>query len=164
MSEKCPCCSGLQYDECCGPYIDTEKNAPTPLALMRSRYTAFTQVNIDYIGSTMIGEALEEFEPVSFADWIKNLHWIHLTIIDAPDVSEDDEVGEVEFSAHYERSDGEAFDITERSLFVKVDDEWFYASGERPIRIPDVVEEQVGRNDPCPCKSGKKYKKCCGAN
>ena len=29
-----------------------------------------------------------------------------------------------------------------------------------------VVREQpkVGRNDPCPCGSGKKYKKCCGAN
>jgi len=24
--------------------------------------------------------------------------------------------------------------------------------------------ERVGRNDPCPCGSGKKYKKCCGAN
>jgi len=23
-------------------------------------------------------------------------------------------------------------------------------------------EEKVGRNDPCPCGSGKKYKKCCG--
>ena len=23
---------------------------------------------------------------------------------------------------------------------------------------------KVGRNDPCPCGSGKKYKKCCGAN
>jgi uncharacterized protein YecA (UPF0149 family) len=22
----------------------------------------------------------------------------------------------------------------------------------------------VGRNDPCPCGSGKKYKKCCGSN
>ncbi len=27
----------------------------------------------------------------------------------------------------------------------------------RPIR-----SEKVGRNDPCPCGSGKKYKKCCG--
>lgn len=25
-------------------------------------------------------------------------------------------------------------------------------------------EKKVGRNDPCPCGSGKKYKKCCGAN
>lgn len=27
---------------------------------------------------------------------------------------------------------------------------------------PDVVSKKVGRNDPCPCQSGKKYKKCCG--
>jgi len=26
-----------------------------------------------------------------------------------------------------------------------------------------VNEEKIGRNDPCPCGSGKKYKKCCGA-
>ena len=26
------------------------------------------------------------------------------------------------------------------------------------------VAEKVGRNDPCPCGSGKKYKKCCGTN
>ncbi|MBO5148805.1 MAG: SEC-C domain-containing protein, partial [Anaerotignum sp.] len=25
-------------------------------------------------------------------------------------------------------------------------------------------EEKVGRNDPCPCGSGKKYKQCCGRN
>ena len=27
-----------------------------------------------------------------------------------------------------------------------------------------VKKKKVGRNDPCPCGSGKKYKKCCGAN
>ena len=27
-----------------------------------------------------------------------------------------------------------------------------------------VKGKKVGRNDPCPCGSGKKYKKCCGAN
>ncbi|MEA1649028.1 MULTISPECIES: SEC-C metal-binding domain-containing protein [Nitrospirillum] len=25
-------------------------------------------------------------------------------------------------------------------------------------------QAKVGRNDPCPCGSGKKYKRCCGAN
>ncbi|MEG1687865.1 MAG: SEC-C metal-binding domain-containing protein, partial [Angelakisella sp.] len=29
----------------------------------------------------------------------------------------------------------------------------------RPVRVAN----KVGRNDPCPCGSGKKYKKCCGA-
>jgi SWIM/SEC-C metal-binding protein len=28
---------------------------------------------------------------------------------------------------------------------------------------PMIVETKVGRNDPCPCGSGKKHKKCCGA-
>ena len=27
-----------------------------------------------------------------------------------------------------------------------------------------VKEKKIGRNDPCPCGSGKKYKKCCGRN
>lgn len=27
-----------------------------------------------------------------------------------------------------------------------------------------VKENKIGRNDPCPCGSGKKYKKCCGKN
>lgn len=31
-------------------------------------------------------------------------------------------------------------------------------------RQPVVSGEKVGRNDPCPCGSGKKFKKCCGAN
>ena len=30
------------------------------------------------------------------------------------------------------------------------------------IEIPETGTQKVGRNDPCPCGSGKKYKKCCG--
>jgi len=37
-------------------------------------------------------------------------------------------------------------------------------SQERPILKPVHVMPKVGRNDPCPCGSGKKYKKCCGVN
>lgn len=33
----------------------------------------------------------------------------------------------------------------------------------RVVRTNDAPTEKVGRNDPCPCGSGKKYKKCCGA-
>ncbi|MEG1849984.1 MAG: SEC-C metal-binding domain-containing protein [Oscillospiraceae bacterium] len=34
----------------------------------------------------------------------------------------------------------------------------------RPEEPPQPVKktDKVGRNDPCPCGSGKKYKKCCG--
>lgn len=37
-------------------------------------------------------------------------------------------------------------------------------ANEEPRREPIVKGNKVGRNDPCPCGSGKKYKKCCGAN
>ena len=46
----------------------------------------------------------------------------------------------------------------------KVRSEGFVGSGEPTKKKPVVVKksERVGRNDPCPCGSGKKYKKCCG--
>jgi preprotein translocase subunit SecA len=41
-----------------------------------------------------------------------------------------------------------------------------FSHGEGPEKIETVRREgkKVGRNDPCPCGSGKKYKKCCGKN
>ena len=37
-----------------------------------------------------------------------------------------------------------------------------FGDGKRIVRKP-ATAEKIGRNDPCPCGSGKKYKKCCGA-
>ena len=38
-------------------------------------------------------------------------------------------------------------------------------NGATPAKVETVVHQgpRIGRNDPCPCGSGKKYKKCCGA-
>jgi SEC-C motif-containing protein len=44
-----------------------------------------------------------------------------------------------------------------------VDGEWRYDESEVNPKPPPVRVEKIGRNDPCPCGSGKKYKKCCGA-
>ena len=38
------------------------------------------------------------------------------------------------------------------------------SSGEKSSKKPVKKTVKVGRNDPCPCGSGKKYKKCCGMN
>ena len=61
-----------------------------------------------------------------------------------------------------EEDDQELFDD------FRVDD--FYEHGppdaDRPEGSEDILlgrVRPVGRNDPCPCGSGKKYKKCCGA-
>jgi SEC-C motif domain protein len=47
----CPCCSELDYSDCCKPY-HTGTAAPTALALMRSRYSAYALGLIDYIIQT----------------------------------------------------------------------------------------------------------------
>ena len=53
-------------------------------------------------------------------------------------------------------------DVTTRVQVAKPTSEGF-ADGKSAPRKP-AVSKKVGRNDPCPCGSGKKYKKCCGAN
>ena len=46
--------------------------------------------------------------------------------------------------------------------FRKEGDEWFYVEGNVYAKQPVRRETpKIGRNDPCPCGSGKKYKKCC---
>jgi len=50
----------------------------------------------------------------------------------------------------------------EVALFKKIEDQWFFSEAEYP-KYKTIVrtEKKIGRNDPCPCGSGKKYKKCC---
>ena len=38
---------------------------------------------------------------------------------------------------------------------------WMAHPQETPVKVPVKVDAKVGRNDPCPCGSGKKYKQCC---
>ena len=38
------------------------------------------------------------------------------------------------------------------------------SEGAKSPRQAQAVSKKIGRNDPCPCGSGKKYKKCCGKN
>ena len=52
---------------------------------------------------------------------------------------------------------------TERVQVAKPTSEGF-GDGQPIVRKPVVKAVKVGRNDPCPCGSGKKYKKCCGQN
>ena len=53
---------------------------------------------------------------------------------------------------------------TERTQTIKVAraNETNIAPTQKPS--PVRAAKKIGRNDPCPCGSGKKYKKCCGAN
>ncbi len=157
----CPCCSDTDYDECCGPYLNGSRKAPTAEALMRARYTAFTRADIDYIRRTRHERSRDDFDEAAILKWARDSEWLALEILKITNGAQDDETGEVEFSARYIQ-DGEEQDHRERAIFQKEEDEWFFLDGDA-LTPETYVREQpkVGRNEPCPCGSGKKYKKCC---
>jgi SEC-C motif-containing protein len=65
----------------------------------------------------------------------------------------------VEFRALYRTITGMGV-LHERSRFLYEDGCWYYVDGEL-IEDGALRSGKTGRNEPCPCGSGKKYKKCC---
>lgn len=161
--EHCPCCSGKLFAACCRDIIAGTVQADSPLSLMRSRYTAHVCKNMSHIINTMAKKALKLFdEEKTSSEWFEQHIWTKLEIIDAPPISKYDRDGYVEFKAHYTLNDDQHI-LHERSKFIKENGRWIYVSGQ-PKKPQIVTTNKVGRNDACPCGSGKKYKKCCNSN
>jgi SEC-C motif-containing protein len=161
----CPCGSGSAYETCCGPII-AGGAAPTAEALMRSRYSAYVRGDVDHILGTYTPDAARNVDRASTERWSKSSTWLGLTIVSTERGGSSDEDGTVEFKARFrEGTDGPEQVHHERARFVRSvkDRRWRYADG-RVVAPPPARREVVpGRNDPCSCGSGKKYKKCHGA-
>jgi SEC-C motif domain protein len=125
----CPCQSEKNYNDCCGQYIDENKLPATPEALMRSRYTAYSQANIDYIAATMRGKAAENFSHEEASAFAKAVEWSGLEIIAAPPVAPNETTGYVEFIAYFYADDEEDY-LHEKSKFSLEDGRWYYVDGE----------------------------------
>lgn len=158
---KCPCGSGQTFEECCGALIAGQP-APTAEALMRSRYSAFVLGKLDYIQKTCAGEAALTFDRAELRRSLPRTEWLGLDIQEVEDGQEGDTGGFVRFTVSF-RQGGRLFTQAERSEFRRVGREWRYCKGEFDVESRPEAVAKIGRNDPCPCGSGKKYKKCCGA-
>jgi SEC-C motif domain protein len=163
---KCPCGSNSEFSVCCEAFLTMTAKPQTAEQLMRSRYTAYTLANIDYIRRTLDPEHLESFDESGTLSWAQNSKWLGLTIHSTEQGTSDDSKGVVVFTASYEQN-GQRQDHHERAYFRKNNSgTWFFVDGEVPKeqrQKPIVRDSQkVGRNDPCPCGSGKKFKRCCG--
>jgi SEC-C motif-containing protein len=156
----CPCGTGNSYQHCCGIFISNLKTPVTPEELMRSRYTAYNEVNIDYIMQTMKSPAADNFDREDARAWANSVNWTGLEIIKT---SHDANKGIVEFRAHY-LMDGKKYVLHEMSEFICDAEKWYYVKGTHPETEKKTIlnSDKVGRNDSCPCGSNKKYKKCCG--
>ena len=159
---SCPCGNEPSFEECCGPYLAGDAKADTAETLMRSRYTAYTREDIDYIVATHDASSRDDIDREGAAQWAKQATWEALQIINTEGGGAEDDEGLVEFIARYQM-EGQVMSHHERATFKRVDGEWFFLDGDIVKRKPVKREgKKVGRNEPCPCGSGKKYKKCCG--
>jgi SEC-C motif domain protein len=169
LAQPCPCGAGPSAAECCARYFghagdDGGEAPPTAEALMRSRYSAYALGAIDHVMASHHPKAQGDVDRKSTEKWSREASWLGLEIVSTQAGGEADETGEVEFIARYEIS-GTPLTHHERAQFRRHDGRWFYWDGAM-VRPRPVVREQpkVGRNDPCPCGSGAKYKKCHGAS
>jgi SEC-C motif-containing protein len=159
---KCPCGSGKTLDDCCGPIIKGGA-APSPEAMMRSRYSAYALRETQHLESSLAPEAKKDFDMKSTEQWANSTEWLGLSILSISGGTAADQEGRVEFVAKF-RQDGAEHAHHENSRFRKIGGNWLYVDGQI-IRNPVVrTGPKVGRNDPCPCGSGKKHKQCCGKN
>ena len=159
---SCPCQSGLSFDACCGPIL-AGAPAPTALALMRSRYTAYVRGDVAHLARTLAPEHRAGFDAADVGAGMRQTQWLGLEILDTMDGGVEDRTGTVEFVARFKaqgQAGGQVRALHERSRFRRdeADGGWVYIDGKtdvQPVKKP-------GRNEPCPCGSGKKFKQCCG--
>lgn len=153
----CPCGSTQDYTACCGPII-AGASAPTAEALMRSRYSAFVKKQLDHIERTHAPEIREDFNRAEAERTAEECDWQGLEIRRTAETGDN---AVVEFVTRFRR-DNQDMIHHEISSFRRENGEWLYESGDVNPSVPQRMVTKVGRNDPCPCGSGKKAKKCCG--
>ncbi len=149
--QPCPCGSKKLLAECCMPVILGTIKAVTAEQLMRSRYTAFSEMNNDYLLASWAAET----RPEQLDTDETPVKWIGLEILATEQGTAQDTDGSVSFIASFIVS-GHLCHLQEKSRFIKEADCWFYLDG-----TPESSTKKIARNSPCPCGSGKKFKRCC---
>jgi SEC-C motif-containing protein len=160
-AEPCPCGAGRPFSACCGPFL-AGAPAPTAEALMRSRYTAYVRGDVEHVLRTHRAPSGAEVDRAAVERFAREASWRGLEIVATERGGVDDDEGVVEFIARYQQG-GRELAHHERSTFARVDGRWMFVDGAAVKAAPARrAAGQVGRNDPCPCGSGKKYKRCHG--
>jgi SEC-C motif-containing protein len=152
----CLCGSGFSYGECCGPHHDSAAFPSTAEALMRSRFTAYALRNADYLRNTWDSGKCPD--TIDFSR--ETAVWQRLEVVDAKKGGPLDDKGIVEFKAYYQQ-DGEDCVLHEVSRFIKKEGRWYYLDGVIKSLGKIGATINLGKNAPCPCGSGKKFKRCC---
>jgi SEC-C motif-containing protein len=156
-TDPCPCGSGKTYGECCQPVLADMSKAADAEALMRARFTAHVVGNSEFLHKSYLPDSKKPYTGDILAGGDR---WTRL-VINSHEVFRDGQMATVDFTAYY-KEQGVEVPHDEKAEFLRQDGTWIY---NRAMRLgPAPVKHsspKVGRNDPCPCGSGKKYKHCC---
>ena len=160
----CICGKGESLETCCGPALNGTAWPETAEGLMRARYSAYATGNVDFVLKSHDPATAGEIDRKNTETWSKNSQWLGLEILSTEKGAATDEEGIVEFLAKYKLGNV-MVPHRERAEFKKINGKWYFMDGKE-LNAPPARHEgpRIGRNDPCPCGSGKKYKKCCGVN
>ncbi|ENM5882532.1 YchJ family protein [Vibrio metoecus] len=150
----CYCGNTEPYSQCCEPIHQNFQNVTTPEQLMRARFSAHILKNTDFVVNTYHPSCHAEEDREAIQESVQS-DWLRLEVISA-EMGRGNDEGFVHFRAFLAQQ-GQEYCLEERSRFLNEDGRWYYIDGEFPEALP-----KQGRNDPCACGSGKKFKKCCG--
>ena len=122
-NKTCFCDSGLLFERCCGLYLQNNQKAPTALALMRSRYSAYATHNADYLLDTTYISERKYYSKSEILKWATNNKWQKLEILSFTENT-------VEFKAHFLDKNKKPQTHYEFSTFKFENDAWFYFDGK----------------------------------
>jgi len=122
-SKKCFCDTGLLFENCCKLYLSGQQKAPSALALMRSRYSAYATHNADYLLETTYRSERKYYSKAEILKWAVSNKWQKLEILSSAENT-------VEFKAHFLDADNQPQIHYEFSTFKFENGAWFYLDGK----------------------------------
>jgi SEC-C motif-containing protein len=123
MSENCYCGSDKTFESCCNLYISGAQKAPTALALMKSRYSAYVTQLADYLLATTHSSERKYYSREEILHWATANKWQNLEIISSTENT-------VEFKAYFVDANNISQVHYEFSTFKKENESWFYVDGK----------------------------------
>lgn len=128
--EDCYCCSGKLFADCCQPFLEGKSKPPTAEALMRSRFSAYATINVNYLVKSNHPSIRKFHEPEAIESWAKANVWSNLEVITTEKGSITDKEGIVEFKAFFFDHKSNPQVHHEISNFKKELGKWFYVDGK----------------------------------
>jgi SEC-C motif-containing protein len=119
---SCYCGSGKSFESCCAPYINGVQKAPTAVALMKSRYSAYVTHQADYLLATTLSSERKYYSREEILHWATANKWQKLEIISFTENT-------VEFKAYFVNENNANKVHYEFSTFKQENGSWYYVDG-----------------------------------